>query len=109
MRRRPRLRRVLKWAVLALNFVALVAVATLTVRLRAEFRGQITTPFIAGMILMWTSVVAALIATVVFWYRNQRIPPGHCQTCGYNLTGNTSGRCPECGQPVEGTSNQAQS
>ena len=21
-----------------------------------------------------------------------------CQTCGYNLTGNTSGRCPECGE-----------
>jgi len=23
--------------------------------------------------------------------------PGHCQTCGYDLTGNTSGVCPECG------------
>jgi len=23
--------------------------------------------------------------------------PGHWQTCGYNLTGNVSGRCPECG------------
>ena len=23
-----------------------------------------------------------------------------CPTCGYNLTGNTSGICPECGQPV---------
>lgn len=26
-----------------------------------------------------------------------RYPHGHCQTCGYNLTGNVSGRCPECG------------
>jgi hypothetical protein len=26
---------------------------------------------------------------------------GHfCDGCGYNLTGNTSGRCPECGAPV---------
>ena len=24
-------------------------------------------------------------------------PPGHCQKCGYNLTGNVSGVCPECG------------
>lgn len=24
---------------------------------------------------------------------------GLCLTCGYNLTGNTSGRCPECGSP----------
>ena len=24
-----------------------------------------------------------------------------CQTCGYDLTGNESGVCPECGEPVE--------
>lgn len=24
---------------------------------------------------------------------------GHCVKCGYNLTGNTSGACPECGEP----------
>lgn len=28
-------------------------------------------------------------------------PPGHCQTCGYDLTGNLSGVCPECGTEVE--------
>lgn len=28
------------------------------------------------------------------------IPPGHCTTCGYNLTGNVSGKCSECGEPV---------
>ena len=27
-----------------------------------------------------------------------KYPPGHCQKCGYNLTGNVSGRCPECGE-----------
>jgi hypothetical protein len=27
-------------------------------------------------------------------------PPGHCQNCGYDLTGNVSGRCPECGTAV---------
>lgn len=26
-----------------------------------------------------------------------RYPSGHCQSCGYNLTGNVTGRCPECG------------
>lgn len=25
---------------------------------------------------------------------------GHCRSCDYNLTGNTSGICPECGTPV---------
>jgi len=27
---------------------------------------------------------------------------GHCQGCGYDLTGNVSGVCPECGTPVAG-------
>ena len=26
--------------------------------------------------------------------------PGHCRHCCYNLTGNVSGRCPECGKEV---------
>jgi hypothetical protein len=35
------------------------------------------------------------------WWRRYRLtPPGHCPNCGYNLTGNTSGRCPECGAPT---------
>jgi hypothetical protein len=25
---------------------------------------------------------------------------GFCKTCDYDLTGNTSGRCPECGTPI---------
>ncbi len=29
-----------------------------------------------------------------FW---PRYPPGHCVQCGYDLTGNVSGTCPECG------------
>jgi hypothetical protein len=27
---------------------------------------------------------------------------GHCRKCGYNLTGNVSGICPECGEKVSG-------
>ncbi len=30
--------------------------------------------------------------------RLRRKPPGHCRKCGYNLTGNVSGVCPECGE-----------
>jgi hypothetical protein len=29
--------------------------------------------------------------------RRSRLRPGHCPACGYDLTGNVSGVCPECG------------
>lgn len=32
--------------------------------------------------------------------RSRRLGPT-CKKCGYNLTGNTSGVCPECGQPIQ--------
>jgi hypothetical protein len=32
--------------------------------------------------------------------RCRRDFPTHCASCRYNLTGNTSGTCPECGAPV---------
>jgi hypothetical protein len=59
--------------------------------------------------------VAALLLIVVslfgFWYcTTKRVRPileeerrrlrGTCGVCGYNLTGNVSGTCPECGTPV---------
>jgi len=34
----------------------------------------------------------------LFWLDRRRIPPHCCQRCGYDLTGNTSGVCPECGR-----------
>jgi hypothetical protein len=38
--------------------------------------------------------------TFLFWRDHRHIPAGHCQKCGYNLTGNTSGVCPECGEKI---------
>ena len=32
--------------------------------------------------------------------RTRRRDENHCRSCGYNLTGNTSGVCPECGTDV---------
>jgi len=50
------------------------------------------------MIPLWIPFAIGVIPTVCLWWRDRRYPPGHCQTCGYNLTGNVSGRCPECGE-----------
>jgi len=47
---------------------------------------------------LWMPFVILAIPTVLLWWRDCRsIPPGHCQQCGYDLTGNVSGVCPECG------------
>jgi hypothetical protein len=34
--------------------------------------------------------------------RRRQVRLGVCRTCSYNLTGNTSGVCPECGTPLSG-------
>lgn len=43
------------------------------------------------------------IASVILYVieRRQRPLPGHCPTCRYDLTGNTTGVCPECGGKVK--------
>ena len=33
--------------------------------------------------------------------RRQRLERGQCVRCGYDLRGNESGACPECGEPTE--------
>ena len=48
----------------------------------------------------WIPFLAFAIPTVILWRRDRRFPPGHCQKCGYDLTGNESGLCPECGKQV---------
>ena len=40
----------------------------------------------------------ALAATLLIIRTPPIYPWGHCRHCGYNLTGNISGRCPECGE-----------
>ena len=41
---------------------------------------------------------AALLVTLLVWrFVPMPVRPGHCE-CGYNLTGNTSGMCPDCGR-----------
>ena len=49
---------------------------------------------------LWIPLAIVAIPTAILWYRDRRPPPGRCQECGYDLTGNLSGVCPECGMPT---------
>lgn len=47
---------------------------------------------------LWIPFLAFGVPSLVLWWLDRRRPTaGHCPHCGYNLTGNVSGRCPECG------------
>ena len=50
---------------------------------------------------LWVVLMPALALAILAWRRG-RVPSGACRACGYDLTGNVSGRCPECGRSVLG-------
>lgn len=65
-------------------------------------------------IFVWDSPWAFLVAfvgwgaeiLVLFWKEptliaQRRALHGQCEHCGYNLKGNISGTCPECGNRIE--------
>jgi hypothetical protein len=51
---------------------------------------------------IWPPLLFIAASTAYLWLLDCRhAPPGHCPGCGYELTGNTSGVCPECGKRIE--------
>lgn len=45
---------------------------------------------------LWALLLPATLGVVIL-RRRGRVRPGACRLCGYDLTGNVTGRCPECG------------
>lgn len=51
---------------------------------------------------LWIPFFLIGIPTALLWrIDRRRTRSGRCTTCGYDLTGNVSGRCPECGTAAE--------
>lgn len=61
--------------------------------------GGVTDPITAPQV--YASFIltgACFLAFMILWWTPRKVP-GHCD-CGYNLKGNVSGRCPECGRLI---------
>lgn len=49
----------------------------------------------------WAIVVPnVLTGAAAYLMLPKRAPSGHCSVCSYNLHGNVSGKCPECGTEI---------
>ncbi len=63
-------------------------------------RIELTSRYTARIYILpaWVLLPLTLVPTLLLWRRPRLTKlPGHCRQCGYDLTGNVSGRCPECG------------
>lgn len=64
--------------------------------------GGIAPGILAAEFPVWVVAAVCGASAITVWSlrRRRRSAPGCCVHCGYDLTGNTSGRCPECGCAV---------
>jgi hypothetical protein len=81
---RSRGRRIIKWIMLVL---------TLQLSVAAEWELIIMAP----QLTLWKFLLPMSILTAWVWYADRSFADGCCRNCGYDLRGNVSGVCPECG------------
>jgi predicted Zn-ribbon and HTH transcriptional regulator len=62
---------------------------------------------VIGNSVFWAAAFSASVALLRSLVRKREMLLGHCRKCGYNLTGNVSGVCPECGERVSGAGEPA--
>jgi len=85
-----------------LAFALLVVTAILVCGVAAfvfHFRFSIAALFCFPVFAVWL-VTSRRTMRKCFWHNLATRGQPICTHCGHNLTGNTSGTCPECGTPV---------
>ncbi|MDB5290092.1 MAG: hypothetical protein JWL69_1333 [Phycisphaerales bacterium] len=86
------------WGVLLSCMPGVVALFVLLGRKQPQFQPWMAIVFAASVFVPWQWL---LLRRLLRLQRTaQRAERGQCRICGYDLTGNVSGTCPECGQKV---------
>ena len=69
------------------------------------YRGARTTyvTFAPYLLIFLAAIIPAI--WLFKWRRRRKLVPNACPACGYDLTGNESGVCSECGQIIAGKQN----
>jgi len=69
---------------------------------RTDVLGALKIGVTSFFVPLWIPFLVSAMLTVLLWRKHaRRAPPGHCETCGYNLTGADHKVCPECGTSME--------
>ncbi len=62
------------------------------------------TRYVSIELPMWLPTLISSCLCLWFWRTPRlRVRSGHCLACNYDLTGNTTGVCPECGRRISRT------
>lgn len=80
--------------ILVLAWLSAAAIPT------ALFAGAVSNSFTITRNAAVVSYCLAAILIAIFLPNKKRRSAGSCQRCEYDLTGNISGKCPECGTPI---------
>lgn len=60
------------------------------------------------LVPLWMTAVLGFLFYLYYRRRTSRLRVGRCLKCDYDLTGNISGICPECGNTINLKSDQSQ-
>jgi hypothetical protein len=70
---------------------------------RHDSNGSLLLPYVLVTPAWTVALLFALLPTLRlagWWRKRPRFGAGRCSACSYDLAGNVSGVCPECGTPV---------